>query len=213
MPPKSSMLFFGRKEATMAKAKKVADPFGLSLMDVLSNALGGMILLLLIVAASIKSNESQKKVRKDETEPGAGGSIATLSFVESKNTPKYDYILYHYTLKITGTNKDSVILELRGDAKHISLARGEGENKNIWHVIWGVEGEQNKEKHLWQVVCQNPAIAKGCSISPLFLQNNFPIHLNKHTKLFNGKAILEVEEIENDDPLIHFLETNIANSQ
>ncbi len=43
------------------KKKNPKDPFGLSLLDVLSNALAGTIILMLIVAVSVGGNDKSKK--------------------------------------------------------------------------------------------------------------------------------------------------------
>lgn len=54
----------------MSKRKPPADAFGLSLMDVLSNALGGVILLVMIVAVTLKGNDRLRKNKPEEERAG-----------------------------------------------------------------------------------------------------------------------------------------------
>ncbi|MCG8330167.1 MAG: hypothetical protein MI974_20885 [Chitinophagales bacterium] len=54
----------------MAIKRKAVDPFGMSLLDVLSNALGGVILLMLIVAATLKGNDKKRLNLPPEGEQG-----------------------------------------------------------------------------------------------------------------------------------------------
>jgi len=72
----------------MSKRKDSADAFGLSLMDVLSNALGGVILLVLIVAVTLKGNDRLRKNKPEEERQGV--DYTSLDFKRSKITQKFE---------------------------------------------------------------------------------------------------------------------------
>lgn len=88
----------------MGKKREQADPFGLSLLDVLSNALGGVILLMLIVAVTIKGRDDRKL---NEAQEERQGSNYTVKVFEKTKKPSNDlnFDLMLVQVAIVGTEK------------------------------------------------------------------------------------------------------------
>ncbi len=100
----------------MGKRKEPVDAFGLSLLDVLSNAVGGVILLVLIVAVTLRGNDYKRLNLPDEQRSGEAYTV--LKFDKSKNEKKKNMNLLVVQIKFHG---GSMKCEISGDASECSL--------------------------------------------------------------------------------------------
>ena len=130
----------------MSKRKEPADAFGLSLLDVLSNALGGVILLTLIVAATIKGNDKLRLNLPPDLE--RGNDYTDLDFdVKKKKKIEFDLLIIQMEL-IGGTSE----LKLFGeDLSHCSISKRtiSDDQLNVsdeWLIV-----RQNKMDSNWSI--------------------------------------------------------------
>lgn len=161
----------------MSKRKEAVDPFGLSLLDVLSNALGGVILLMMIVAVTIKGNDSRKLNLPQEADQGE--RYTEVKF-KPKNT-KVEYFLLTAQIDLIGGGGS---LSLDGDIKNEILTKStspfRGESRE-WLVI-----RQGKSKGRWQVRLDPKSIPTG---------DTFPDSVSVMITLDNKVSCSEVVEI------------------
>ena len=124
----------------MAKKKEAPDAFGLSLLDVLSNALGGLIILMLIVAVTKKGNDERRLNQPDE---GREGKIYTDTKFDTTKM-KIDNEILIVQLRVFG--KGELKLDLKQDKfSHCSLSKFSDNDtlkpSNNWMIVR--MGEQN----------------------------------------------------------------------
>jgi len=129
----------------MVKRKNAADAFGLSLLDVLSNALGGVILLMLIIAATINGNDKRRLNKPQESKQGKKYSAIEFEKGEKKN--EFNLLLAQVRL-INGSGEISIggehnnkcslakyITDISPDMETNWLAIRMGEMNGTWDLI------------------------------------------------------------------------------
>ncbi|MEL6629486.1 MAG: hypothetical protein AAFU33_16365 [Bacteroidota bacterium] len=115
----------------MAKRRQPSDPFGVSLLDVLSNALGGVILLVLIVAVTIDGNDKRRLNLPPEERKGI--NYTEINFDKAELDLSLNLLLIQIEL-IGGDGE----IRLSGDSENCILTqthRGSSEKKPNWLVI------------------------------------------------------------------------------
>lgn len=131
----------------MTKRKEAVDPFGLSLLDVLSNALGGLILLMLIVAVTIKGNDEKRLNLQQESSQGENYTVITIP--ERLKQPKLETDILIAQIKVFGGSPE---LSLAGAFEgHCSLSKyvdtlDTKKHSSEWLVI-----RKNKMDGDWEV--------------------------------------------------------------
>jgi len=163
--------------------KLPADAFGLSLLDVLSNALGAVLLLMMIVSASVGGNDEE---RHDlPVEEGAGQTVTALEFkLHEPNTPKSGLIVAQIRLfggDVESLNlifKDATADDIRGVHRGIK-------DRSQWLVL-----KRGRRLGQWSLhIAARRHGALPDSISVMATIDDYPmppklIHLNdKNTQL------------------------------
>ena len=126
----------------MPKKREPVDAFGLSLLDVLSNALGGLILLMLIVAVTLKGNDKRRLNLPEEERQGQ--KYTELEFQKKKPEVKFNLLLVQITLYGSDAS-----LEFEGDRSNCSLTKSTA-NGNKESEDWFILRIGEKEKD-WSV--------------------------------------------------------------
>jgi len=187
----------------MSKRKAPVDPFGLSLMDVLSNALGGVILLMLIVAATIKGKDKEHLNRLPEDDQGA--EHTAVEFVRGKPALKSLMLVQIELLGGEGT------LILSGEKQFCSLSKRRKDQApemdslhqtspyaQDWLII-----RNGNFSGTWKVDLEIDPNGNRPDSVGVFISTGTLIKCVITTKLIlNKKTILEVREQKNGEPEI-----------
>lgn len=149
----------------MGKRKEPVDAFGLSLLDVLSNAVGGVILLVLIVAITLRGNDYKRLNLPDEQK--SGEIYTVLKFDKSKNDKKENMNLLVVQIKFHG---GSMKCEITGENSECSLGI-EDTSEQVTNrgfkemIIFRKKNDQEQRK--WEVIAKendSPSIPDSISI-------------------------------------------------
>jgi hypothetical protein len=118
----------------MPKKRTPGDAFGLSLLDVLSNALGGLILLVLIVAVTIKGNDLKRLYLPQEGRPGL--YYTELKFDQEDLEPVENILLAQ--IRLIGDADRMAVPRLSGDVAQCTLLPSpvsEGTRISDWMAV------------------------------------------------------------------------------
>lgn len=132
------------------KKREPADAFGLSLLDVLSNALGGVILLMLIVVLTIKGNDKKRLNLSQEERPGEWYTV--LDFEKKK--PEVQFNLLLAQISLLGAKEDGQFgeLELTENTQYCGISKENSERKNAeWFIL-----RHGVKKEKWEVKFKEP---------------------------------------------------------
>jgi len=184
----------------MSKKREQADPFGLSLLDVLSNALGGVILLMLIVAVTIKGRDDRKLNEAKEERQGANYTVKAFEKIEKPNDEtNFDLMLVQ--VAIIGSGK--VNLELKTDASTndcCSLVKqiSGGGRKGVSEYMVVRNGTYNGE---WELLLSSSSLLKGIQSVEFYVTHNKQVYCAE-SGVPTGKTLLKVREYKGDQPEI-----------
>ncbi|MCG3158228.1 MAG: hypothetical protein DKINENOH_04869 [bacterium] len=183
-------------------AKRPGDPFGLSLMDVLSNALGGTLLLMMIVAASIGlRDEEQRELPAEE----GGGEFETVKIIPLRRVPSDKPDLSLLVIQIRFWGSRSIKLYLNGIESDESCSIGSIANDpSEWLVI-----RKGRRDNNWSVIAKAQSIQDlPEKITVLATSDDLAISFERKVELnwkSKGKLqheILYVTEYPNKPPVI-----------
>jgi hypothetical protein len=176
----------------MAKKKEAPDAFGLSLLDVLSNALGGLIILMLIVAVTKKGNdEKQLNLPSEEKE----GKIRTdINFEKMKKHTDNDILIIQ--LKLLGGGG---VLRLQGNGiRNCSLSQfnsndtlGNSADTTLQQADNWMAVRMGEQKAEWRVVLVTGRVDSVA----VFITKNANVYCSDIVKLENnGAPLISVED-------------------
>ncbi|MBV6504653.1 MAG: hypothetical protein ILNGONEN_00203 [Syntrophorhabdaceae bacterium] len=100
--------------------KRPNDAFGLSLLDVLSNALGATILLMMIVAASL--GKGDEKRRNLPVEEGEGENVTVLDFYPEPSRSSLHLLVIQ--IRLFGDDAEFCSLRIEGEQDSCTIAQG-----------------------------------------------------------------------------------------
>ncbi|MCO6490083.1 MAG: hypothetical protein J5I98_16850 [Phaeodactylibacter sp.] len=179
----------------MAKKREPVDPFGLSLLDVLSNALGGVILLMLIVAVTLKGNDKKRLNLPQESLQGKNYTKTTFN---KKEKPEVEINILLAQIQLIG-NKGA--LKLESDVPNCVLSQSTSADtmRNDWLVVRHgiVKGE-------WSVVLNEPAHIGPRDSVAVFITLAELAKCSEVAELKNlNQPVLRVVENGSNDPDIY----------
>lgn len=181
----------------MIKRREPVDPFGLSLLDVLSNALGGLILLMLVVAITTKGNDEKRLNLPSEDTQGQNYTVVTVS---KKKKPELKFNLLIAQINLYGSSAE---LSLAGEfTGNCSLSSRGDSLKRQWLAI-RLDNMQNKE---WEVKFKNPSDHPGLDSIAILVTCSDLVTCYDVIKYEPGQeSILKVREMLKSQPEISFL--------
>lgn len=171
----------------MAKKREPADAFGVSLLDVLSNALGGLILLVLIVAVTLKGNDKRRLNLPQEERKGI--NYTEINFDKADLNLKFNLLLLQIELiggegeiSLSGDTEGCIVTRSNSDAK---------DKKNNWFVM------RNGEKvGAWQIDLKNSSADNPPESIAIFITVDEKVYCS---------GIVDIKDIS--DPLVTIVES------
>lgn len=164
----------------MKNRREKQDAFGLSFLDVLSNSLGSVILLVIIVGASMSGNDKRKLNKIDE---GAMGEIFTDSKFDT--IKKLDLDLDIIIAQIEIPKNGELELDVK-DCTSCTISESSRGDFNTYLIV-----RPHKIKKNWQVIVKKGKLPEAIN---MFVTWNEKIICGNQFEVKPNTSILEINE-------------------